>query len=317
MFRRWGAFVYRFRRPIVVLSILLAVAASTLAAQASGSLSSGGWLDADSESAQVGDRLAAEFGTGQSSIIVVVRASAAGVDARTPEFQAAMAATIGGLADEPLVTGVFGFAETGDERFISAAGDAAYVVVGLDLSDEASVEIVDELRAAVTPPPGYEAGMTGYGPLTADAAKLSEEDLQRAEVVSLPIAALVLVVVFASLVAAGMPLLVAGLAIPSSLALVYIVAQYVEMSVFVLNIATMLGLALAIDYSLFVVSRFREELQRGRTVADAVERTVRHRARRWRSVALRSPWDCPGCSCSRRRPCAPSASAVPLSCSPP
>ncbi len=71
-----------------------------------------------------------------------------------------------------------------------------------------------------------------------------------------------------------MPLLVAGLAIPSSLALIYLVAQQVEMSVFVLNIATMLGLALAIDYSLFIVSRFREELRRGRTVEDAVERTV-------------------------------------------
>ena len=71
-----------------------------------------------------------------------------------------------------------------------------------------------------------------------------------------------------------MPLLVAGLAIPSSLALIYLVAQQVEMSIFVLNIATMLGLALAIDYSLFIVSRFREELRRGRTVEEAVERAV-------------------------------------------
>jgi RND superfamily putative drug exporter len=71
-----------------------------------------------------------------------------------------------------------------------------------------------------------------------------------------------------------MPLLVAGLAIPSSLALIYVVAQQIEMSIFVLNIATMLGLALAIDYSLFIVSRFREELRRGRSVGDAVERSV-------------------------------------------
>ncbi|HUP54502.1 MAG TPA: MMPL family transporter, partial [Methylomirabilota bacterium] len=96
----------------------------------------------------------------------------------------------------------------------------------------------------------------------------------RAETVSFPILAIVLILVFASLIAAGMPLLVAGLAIPSSLALIYLVAQQVEMSIFVLNIATMLGLALAIDYSLFIVSRFREELRRGRTVEEAVERTV-------------------------------------------
>ena len=71
-----------------------------------------------------------------------------------------------------------------------------------------------------------------------------------------------------------MPLLVAGLAIPGSLALIWVVAQQVEMSIFVLNIATMLGLALAIDYSLFIVSRFREELRRGRTVGEAVERAI-------------------------------------------
>ncbi len=91
---------------------------------------------------------------------------------------------------------------------------------------------------------------------------------------SLPIVALVLIFVFASIVAAGMPLLVAGLAIPSTLALIYFVSQQVEMSIYVLNIATMLGLALAIDYSLFIVSRFREELARGRTVGQAVEKAV-------------------------------------------
>jgi RND superfamily putative drug exporter len=116
--------------------------------------------------------------------------------------------------------------------------------------------------------------LTGYGPLTLESAEQSERDLQRAETVSLPIAAIVLILVFGTLLAAGMPLLVAGLAIPTSLGLVYLVAQQVEMSIYVLNIATMLGLALAIDYSLFIVSRYREELRRGRTVGEAVERAV-------------------------------------------
>ena len=71
-----------------------------------------------------------------------------------------------------------------------------------------------------------------------------------------------------------MPLLVAGLAIPTSVGLINLVAQQTEMSIYVLNIATMLGLALAIDYSLFITSRFREELARGRTVEQAVERAV-------------------------------------------
>ena len=274
MFSRWGAFVYRFRRPIVLIAIVAALASTTLASQASSALSAGGWLDANSESAAVASRLDAEFGAGKSSIIVLFRSDTPGADATSAEFQGAIKTATAQLASSPHVDGVVGYAETGDKTFISTAGDAAYVLVQLNVTDEESVAIVDDIRAAIVPPAGYTTQLTGYGPITQDSAEQSEKDLQKAELVSLPIVALVLILVFASLVAAGMPLLVAGLAIPSSLALVYIVAQQVQMSIFVLNIATMLGLALAIDYSLFIVSRYREELRRGRTVAEAVERAV-------------------------------------------
>ena len=274
MFSRWGAFVYRFRRPVAILALLVALASITLAVRASESLSSGGWLDSDSESAAVSSRLDTEFGAGKSQVIALFRSDSPGADATSEGFQAAVATSLAGLATDSRVTGIVGYAQTGDARFISIKGDAAYVVIELDMTDEASVAVVDDLRAKIVPPAGYSDQLTGYGPITRDSAKQSETDLQKAEEVSLPIAALVLLIVFASVVAAGMPLLVAGLAIPSSLALVWIVAQQIEMSIFVLNIATMLGLALAIDYSLFIVSRYREELRRGRTVGEAVERAV-------------------------------------------
>jgi RND superfamily putative drug exporter len=274
MFTRWGAFVYRFRRPIAVLAILVALGGAALATRTSSVLSSGGWLDLSSESADVTSRLDIEFGAGKSSVVTVFRSTATGADATSAAFQSAISDALAGLRDDPRVTGIVGFAETGDRRFVSTAGDAAYVLVELDLTNEASVEIVDDLRSEIVPPDGYRYQMTGYGPITKDSAVQSEKDLQNAETVSLPVAALVLILVFASVIAAGMPLLVAGLAIPSSLALIYLVAQAVEMSVFVLNIATMLGLSLAIDYSLFIVSRYREELRRGRPVGEAVTRAV-------------------------------------------
>ena len=274
MFSRWGAFVYRFRRPIVLIAIVIAIASTTLASQASSALSAGGWLDANSESAAVSNRLDTEFGAGKSSVIALFRATAPGADAKSAAFQGAIASATAGLVTTPHVTGIVGYAQTQDPRFISTAGDAAYIVVQLDMTDEASVDAVDSIRAAIVPPAGYTYQLTGYGPITKDSAEQSEKDLQKAELVSLPVVAIVLLLVFASLAAAGMPLLVAGLAIPSSLALVYLVAQQIEMSIFVLNIATMLGLALAIDYSLFIVSRYREELRRGRSVGDAVERAV-------------------------------------------
>ncbi len=273
MFSAWGRFVYRFRRPIVILTVALAALSLVLAAKASSELSSGGWLDPSSESAQVSDRLAREFSAGRSNLIALFRSSTV-PDATAPAFQALVAQTLAGLEGDPRVAGIVGFAQTGDRRFISTRGDAQYVLIELTLTDEQSVHALPELRAKIVPPAGATVQLTGYAPVTVDSAAQSEKDLQRAETLSLPLAAIILVAVFATLIGAALPLLVAALAIPSSLALIYLVAQSTEMSIYVLNIATMLGLALAIDYSLFEVSRFREELARGRTVAEAVERAV-------------------------------------------
>ena len=273
MFSRWGAFVYRFRRPIVILTVLLAIGSLTLASRASDELSSGGWLDPNSESAQVANRLDTEFGAGKSSMIAVFTAPA-GTDTTAQAVQQEISASLSEVARDSHVTGIVGYAETGDRRFISTNGSSAYTLIELNVSDEESVEIVDSIRSAIHAPAGLTVQLTGYGPITKDSAEASEKDLQRAETVSLPFAALILIAVFASIVAAGMPLLVAGLAIPSTLGLIYVVALQAEMSIYVLNIATMLGLSLAIDYSLFIVSRFREELRRGRTVAESVERAI-------------------------------------------
>ncbi len=270
MFSRWGAFVYRRRRIVLLVMLVLAGAASTLAAGTADQLSSGGWLDKNSESARVSQRLEAEYGGGQSAFLALFRASGPGADARGADFQAAIEATVAPLAGDARVSAITGFAQTGDDRFISVKGDAAYVVIGLNMTDDESVGVVTDIEQKLATPAGYTVALTGFGPIQRDSAELSEQDLQRAEVVSLPIAALVLILVFASIVAAGMPLLVAGLAIPSSLAIINLVARETEMSIYVLNIATMLGLALAIDYSLFITSRFREELAKGRTVEQAV-----------------------------------------------
>ena len=274
MFSRWGAFVYRRRRFVLLVMLLVAAGAAPLAAGTSAQLSAGGWLDKNSESAQVSQRLQAEFGGGQSAYLALFRAETSGADARGADFQAAIATTLAGLKSDARVSGVTGYAQTRDDRFVSIAGDAAYVVIGLNMSDDKSVEAVESIEALLAPPAGYEVALTGFGPVQKDSAALSERDLVRAETVSLPIAALVLILVFGSLVAAGMPLVVAGLAIPTSLAAISLVARETEMSIYVLNIATMLGLALAIDYSLFITSRFREELAKGRSTEAAVQISI-------------------------------------------
>jgi uncharacterized membrane protein YdfJ with MMPL/SSD domain len=274
MFSRWGAFVYRRRRFVVAISILIAAGLGSLASSTSSRLSAGGWLDPDSESAQVAQRLDADFGRGRTAFVALIQSTDPAADAASPAFQHAIADALAPVRKLDHVNGITGYAETGDRRFISVRGNEAYVLIGLDQTDDASVATVTPVEAALAPPAGYTVKLTGFGPIQRDAAVTSEKDLERAEIVSLPIAAVVLVLVFGSLIAAGMPLLVALVAIPSSIGLIGLLAERLQMSIFVLNIATMLGLALAIDYSLFITSRFREELARGRTVEQAVERSV-------------------------------------------
>ena len=275
MFSRWGAFVYRFRRPVVLIAVVLAIASSVLATQTSSALSAGGWLDANSESASRLGPSRHRVRGGQELGHRALPITTPGADATSAEFQAAIATSIAGP-----VRSARGHGRRGLRRDRRQALHQHRRRRGLRRHParrhRRGVGRRSSTRSArrSSPPAATPSQLTGYGPITKDSAEQSEKDLQKAEVVSLPVVALVLILVFASLVAAGMPLLVAGLAIPSSLALIYLVAQQVEMSIFVLNIATMLGLALAIDYSLFIVSRFREELRRGRTVGDAVERAV-------------------------------------------
>ena len=274
MFIRWGAFVYRHRKIVALCMLAIALLSLPFAARAPGELRAGGWLDPGSESARVADRLAAEFGMGRSSLIVLFRSEAPKADATSTAFQAAIASTVAGVKGDPNVAGVIGYAETGDRRFISTNGEAAYILLNLAVSDEGSVEIYPDLRAKLAAPAGYAILVSGYAPLTLDSTAQQEKDLQRGESLAIPFTIVILIGVFASIVAAGMPLLVAGLAIPTSLMLVYWCAQWTQMADYTLNIATMLGLALAIDYSLFIVSRFREELARGRTVEQATEKAI-------------------------------------------
>jgi RND superfamily putative drug exporter len=274
VFTRWGGFIYRRRRWLALLAIVVAGGFGSLAGTASSHLTSGGWLDPTSESAQVSERLEKDYGAGRTSFIGLFESTDPNADATSAAFQGAVSTALAPVLDVDGVTGVTGYAQTRDKRFISTDGHKAYVLIGLDVDEDNSIDLVDPVKAALATPAGFDVKLTGFGPIQQDSARLSEQDLTRAETVSLPIAALVLILVFTSLIAAGMPLLVAGLAIPTSLGIISLVAQQTEMSIYVLNIATMLGLALAIDYSLFLTSRFREELARGRTVEQAVERAV-------------------------------------------
>src|SRR5215218_6911944 len=160
---------------------------------------------------------------------------------------------------------------------VSADGRTAYDVVFLDLPPDDSPDAIPGVTALLHEVPGIRVQVAGGPAFYGDVQAVTEGDLRRAELISLPLAALALVIVFGSLVAAGVPLAVGGAAVLVALAAIFVVASVTPMSIFVLNLATLLGLGLGVDYSLLMTSRFREEMAARDgpdRVADAVRVTV-------------------------------------------
>ena len=171
----------------------------------------------------------------------------------------------------------------GESSFVSQDRRTTFLIAALtpESTHDLSASFVPDLRSvihdAMTQVPGadgFDVKITGFPALDHDVRAVSAEDTERGEQRALPLTLAVLIVAFGALVAAALPVSVGVLAITIALGLVTIAARYTPMSVFVLNITTMVGLGVGIDYSLLIVTRFREELNRGLSAADAAIRTV-------------------------------------------
>ena len=186
------------------------------------------------------------------------------------------------LAREPYVREVTWFGSTGDSSLLSADHRTALALVTLRVAAADSVlKLVVPLRAVVrraltTFPDGaqYRALVTGDTPLERDMLTVTTEDVTRSELRLLPVAAVILYFACGSLAGAALPLVVGFVAIAVALAIIDFLAGVVPMSIYVLNVATMIGLGVGIDYSLLMLRRFREELARGVPVDESVVRTL-------------------------------------------
>ena len=253
------------------IALALVIGLNAWVAVAGGTLIQGGWNVPGSEALRAEELLANRFGVQATAMIVVYRDPAK--DAGSAAFQKQVAASVSRVADDPVVDDVLTYATVQDPKFLSRDGSATFALIRLTEQDEAAVDDAQRLANLVETPPGVETYVTGVPQLYHEFNDKIESDLVRAEMISLPIALLILVAVFGTLVGASLPMLMAALALPSAFAVIGLLASVTEMSIFVTNIASMIGLALAIDYSLFMVSRFREEL-RHHPVDVAVERMM-------------------------------------------
>jgi len=255
-FERLGRWCARHRWPVVIAWALLVGLSIPFALQAPGALSAGGFIRDDLESAQAKALLEREIGVAQAAVVIVVHSD--DLHAGEPAFEAAAAAAIAGVPQAPYVRAVL--SHLFSTRQVSVDRHTVFDIVLLDLPADDSPKALPGLRAELVDIPGFEIGLSGGPAFYGDVQEVSEADLRRSELISLPLAALALLLVFGSVVAAGVPLVVGGAAVVIALAAVFFVAGITAMSIFVLNLATLLGLGLGVDYSLLMTSRFREEL---------------------------------------------------------
>ena len=270
LFARWGALAARHRWPVLIGYLIVFVIVGVFGVRVFGAMQSEGFQDPGSESARAAAALADEFGTRDPAVILAIE-SPDGVEAGATAAQD----LLDGVAQVDGVSEVVSYWSTGGAPFLLS--DDGLTTRALVFADEGadteqiSTDVVEKYT-------GQQGDLVVYafgGDVVGNAFTTTiTGDLARAESIAIPITALILLFVFGSVVAAGLPFLVAGGTILGSFFALWVISTFTDVSVFSLNLVTGLGLALGIDYALLIISRFREELSRGKPVPDAVAATV-------------------------------------------
>ena len=282
MFSRWGEFAYQHRRviPLVVVAVIILLYL-TFGMRLSDRMSQEGWDDPNSDSTTAAAIEARTFGRDNNGDVILMFTAENGNIDESPEFGHIQEYLTNLLANHPdQIDHITSYFDKRVDRLISQDKHTAFAAIALKgngdqtLKDFRAIEV--QLAGAGRMFPGVSTQIAGA---TAVADALDEgmsQDISRAEFYALPAVALLLLVVFGSLVTACMPLIVGGLSIVGSLGVLSILAGFTQVNVFAHSVVTLLGLGLAIDYGLFMVSRFREELNRGggQDVRTAVRRAT-------------------------------------------
>ena len=269
MFARLGRLAYRRRYVILALWVTLFLTTIPAIPRLPEALSVGGFASDQTESAQTRQLLESELPSFTASSLLVVFQDETR-SAQDPEFREQATRAVERLVEHPEVLDVRSFVDTPGQ--ISSDGHTAYTAIQFDSDPEEAQRLMPEIRERLQDV-DLVVRLAGTPAFYEDIERTSEQDLRRAEVIAIPFALVALLFVFRGFMAAGTPLVAGAMGVAASLGTLFMVALNVDLTIFVLNLATMLGLGLAIDYSLFMTSRFREEL-RNTDTATAVETTV-------------------------------------------
>ncbi|NRQ36456.1 MMPL family transporter, partial [Nonomuraea sp. NN258] len=271
MFESAGRLVYRGRWTLLALSLVAAVLVAPLGLELFGRMTDGGFEDPRAESTTAA-RWNDDWYRGNTPDVVVLYRHPT-VKVGDPRYKKAVHDSLRALPGK-YVRRLTTYWTTGAKELRSTDEHATYALItlkgGAQSKQNAYAAIADRLERVEN----LQVKVGGSVPLLKELNDQTAADLARAEAISMPVLLVLLVVVFGSLVAAWLPLLVGLFAVLGALVLLRLLTEITEVSVFSLNVVTMLGLGLAIDYSLFVLKAFREEIRGGASREQAVVRTM-------------------------------------------
>ena len=274
MFEKLGLLIVTRKKFIFTLFIALILAAGAIGSSVFGKLDSGGYSDPKSDSAKVFEYLTDEFKVKDPAVVLVVETKNGII---SPEASASATRLESQIKLEPGVESTLSFWSSGGAPSLkSSDGNSAFLFIYSQSTDWDEVQNLGK-RMQEKYEGNYETlrvYASGTGVFAHAINTKIADDLKLSEAISIPLTFIFLVFVFGSLVASAMPLLVGVSAILGSLLVMYLLTLFTGVSVFALNLITGLGLGLGIDYSLLMVNRFREELHAGKSVEDAVRKTV-------------------------------------------
>jgi len=272
MFEIWGRAVYRRRVLALVIALIALAGAAVWGTGVFGSLqSSGGFTPPNSQSQRASNLAASAFGRNDADVVVLYRSPTMTV--ADPAYRAAVMRSLAALPHSRVATEQT-YWSTGSAGFVSANRHETYAVLQLaGSSDDARTTNYDAIKGDLTAP-GLQTLVGGNVPTFESVNNEVKADIGRAEAFSMPVLLILLLLIFGSLTSALLPLAIGGAAIIGSFAVLRLLTLGTAVSTYSINITTILGVGLGIDYGLFMVGRFREELRRQPTVRDAVARTV-------------------------------------------
>jgi RND superfamily putative drug exporter len=277
MFEAWGRALARRRRLALAITLLFVAFAAAWGTGVFGKLSSGDNFTPPASQSQHEANMADQvFGRNDADVVVLYRSATMTVS--DPAYRQAVTSALSGLprADVARVTTYW---SSGSPSLVSTDRHSTYAVLQLTGADDAARHTTyDAIKTGLTPASlaadGVTARVGGNVPMEVAINSEVTADIAKAEGFSMPVLLILLLVIFGSLGAAWIPVAIGGMAILGSFTVLRLITLATTVSIYSVNITTILGLGLGIDYGLFMVTRFREELHRQPTVEQAVARTV-------------------------------------------